>query len=589
MEEADVIPFQVSGSISTDDSTNADELMTWALANLWKDDQEGGYLIRHSRCPVIDFGKSRSGPRPMNDSNFFEKAYPCLFPYGRGGLEANRQVYVSLNEHVQWSLQYNDTRFRRHETYPFLVFGIQQRRQALQAARLQMNQRNFALDAKTLDTITGEKLENAKRQETEKKPIDDPAIRLLRQHVYAAGGKVMGTNQSRWRWRSRIWSTSMYLGPPTLWMTINPCDLHDPIAQVFAGEKINLDEFEAVFAPDREKRAENIAIDAYAAAKFFHFTIDTILKTLFKVTGSNKQFTSETGVYGSVQAYFGVNESQQRGTLHHHILIWFKNTPNADEMRELLKTEQFRDRILGFIRQNVRADAPGLGSREEVKKIPNETDIAFGRPPNPNSENYEKELEAFEIRVARNKQIHTCEFRRCLRLDKHGVYRCKRRAPFKLSSVDYVHSNGDWAPRRLNPYLNNWSPAITICGRCNNDIKILTNGEDTKNTTYYITSYAAKSQGDSPDLSAITADKYAYHVDHNPYIGNIRDSHRLLIFRILDGINREQQISAPMVMSYLMGWGDTKQSHHYVPIYWSTFHSYLLRQFPILSQSNNTR
>ena len=41
------------------------------------------------------------------------------------------------------------------------------------------------------------------------------------------------------------------------------------------------------------------------------------------------------GVLGPVQAYFGVDESQQR------VLIWLKDTPNSDDLRELLKTEVF--------------------------------------------------------------------------------------------------------------------------------------------------------------------------------------------------------------------------------------------------------
>ena len=35
------------------------------------------------------------------------------------------------------------------------------------------------------------------------------------------------------------------LNPRNLWIAINPCDLHDLIAQVLAGKNINLDEFDA--------------------------------------------------------------------------------------------------------------------------------------------------------------------------------------------------------------------------------------------------------------------------------------------------------------------------------------------------------
>ena len=49
---------------------------------------------------------------------------------------------------------------------------------------------------------------------------------------------------------------SIMLNPPSLWITINPCDLHDPIAQVFAGENINLDNLWEKPGPSKERRIE---------------------------------------------------------------------------------------------------------------------------------------------------------------------------------------------------------------------------------------------------------------------------------------------------------------------------------------------
>ena len=66
-------------------------------------------------------------------------------------------------------------------------------------------------------------------------------------------------------------------------MTINPSDIHDLITQVFVGVDINLDNLFGCIGPDAENCANNIAADPYAAAKFFHFLIQTILKMLFAV------------------------------------------------------------------------------------------------------------------------------------------------------------------------------------------------------------------------------------------------------------------------------------------------------------------
>ena len=471
--------------------------MRYGVNNLWDNNQEGPYLIRHGTKPVRDFGRPRKGAGQDTHAvrNLFERSYPCLFPYGYGGLEAPQSDPVDFSSHVRWTLQYHDRRFRIHESYPFFTFGIIQQRQALTTARLQSRRTSFERDAKILSTITLDKLKDAQEQEDRGVPISDPSVKLLRRHIYSGMGRIMGSDQSRTKLRSQIWSTTIKKGPPSLWITINPSDINDPIAQVFTGENIDLDSFIATDGPSKKQRAKNVASDSYAAAKFFHFMIWTILETLFGIKVTNYQVKSRKGILGKISAYFGTVESQGRGTLHLHILIWLDDTPSADELVELLKTEEFRDRVHSFIKANIRSYLPGLESAESVKEITKDSDIAYSRPPNPSAEDYDDQLRTFELNVARAEQIHTCKLRRCLIPGPDGVLRCKRRAPFKCSTSDFVTEDGDWGSKRLYPYVNAWNPAVLVNARCNNDIKLLTNGADTRNISFYITSYAAKKQG----------------------------------------------------------------------------------------------
>ena len=95
-----VIPLQVSG-VTSGDRIAAAELMAQAVQNLDRDGgnaQELAYGIIHSTQPVQDFGRPR-GERVRiienpddTKKNFFERAYPDLFPYGLGGLEADRRT-----------------------------------------------------------------------------------------------------------------------------------------------------------------------------------------------------------------------------------------------------------------------------------------------------------------------------------------------------------------------------------------------------------------------------------------------------------------------------------------------------------------
>ncbi|EMD35470.1 hypothetical protein CERSUDRAFT_75059 [Gelatoporia subvermispora B] len=173
---------------------------------------------------------------------------------------------------------------------------------------------------------------------------------------------------------------------------------------------------------------------------------------------------------------------------------------------------------------------------------------------------------------------------KCLKYDKKGGLRCKRRAPFEVSDKDYILESGKWAPKRLYEYVNTWNPAVLINARCNNDIKLLTNGEETHSITFYIGAYALKKQQPTSSLSAIVADGYSYHTAHMKpeYVHKVREQQRLLLFRLVNTVNREQELAGPMVVSYLMGWGDVKRSHIYTPLYWSSFTGALCCEFPEL-------
>jgi len=405
----------------------ASELMAWGLANLWKEGKEGRYGVRHGHQPVNDFGQPRAGEQAdENHPNFFERAFPCLFSYGEGGIERDREVNIEFNDHVKWLLRYHDKQFRRHETFPFVSFGIIQCRQVLGSAHFQMLRKTFEKDAHILATIMAEKLRKAQEEEEKNSPITDPAVRLLRQHIYATGGRVVGSDQSRHQLRSQIWATSIMLNPPSLWITINPCDLHDPIAQVFAGENIDLDNFDARLGPSKEKRAQNVATDPYTAAKFFHFLIKTtILTTLIGVDAVQQCVKSHKGIFGHVSAFFGLVELQGQGSLHLHMLIWLKDTPLMEEIEHLLKTEEFHQKVKDFIRANLRAYLPGFESADSIKEIPNEVEVAYSRPPNPDSPDYIAEVRHFERHVARAKQLHLCKYHRCLVPSKHGRFVCK--------------------------------------------------------------------------------------------------------------------------------------------------------------------
>ena len=117
--------------------------------------------------------------------------------------------------------------------------------------------------------------------------------------------------------------------------------------------------------------------------------------------------------------------------------------------------------------------------------------------------------------------------------------------------------------------------------RCNHDIKLNTNGADTKDVAFYVTAYATKKQKKSHNLSALMANSLRYHLE-NPKYDDIRERNQLLIYRCINVINRETELSGPQVASYIMGYGDNVTSHHYAAMYTSQFFAAVKHMFPDL-------
>ena len=179
-------------------------------------------------------------------------------------------------------------------------------------------------------------------------------------------------------------------------------------------------------------------------------------------------------------------------------------------------------------------------------------------------------------------QHHKCSKEACL-IVKNNRLQCKWRAPFDLSTRDYIDEDGHWGPKRTYGFINNWCPAIMQCIRANHDIKLITNGSETRDISFYISLYVAKRQANTSNSSALLVKKLAFHKIQEWYNSDISRLNKRLLQRCANTLTREQEFSALEVISYLMGWGDRYISHFFVTIYWSSVISLIRKKFPRMS------
>jgi hypothetical protein len=415
-----------------------------------------------------------------------------------------------------------------------------------------------------LTTLTADDLTKASQEETRGVPFSNPAVRTLRSQLSAVKTKVQGSDESRISIRGKIWGTNLLHNPPSLWVTINPADTQDPIAQVLAGADIDLDNFCNTAGPDAIDRSVNMASDPFASASFFHLMIKIILETLFGISrGRNGTVVRKEGIFGKIKSYVGTVEAQGRGSLHLHLLLWLEGAPTAGELKLALTTAPFRERVKQFIKETIRADIDGKQTAD-VLAMPKVDAVSYSRPVDPRTCDVPT-MSVVEQAIARTTQYHQCSYTNCLKSIK-GRMVCKRRAPFPLALDDWVDSSGNWGPRRLCGFLNNWNRPLLMTLRANHDTKLIMSGGETNVLTWYITNYASKKQQRSSNVSALLAKRVAFHTVEERDRTDLADINKRLIQRCANTLSRDREFSGPEIMAYLMGWGDRFESHHYVGI-----------------------
>ena len=173
----------------------------------------------------------------------------------------------------------------------------------------------------------------------------DQRLSMLMKHIRVVGGHVLGSAHSRSSLRTKIHSLCFNLGLPSLFVTINPADIHSPVALYFAGVNLDIDKIMPEALGTSYERAQIIATHPVATAKFFNCLIKNILKCL--VLG---------GVLGPTKAYFGTVESQGRGSLHLHLLIWLNHQFTPTQLRDQIQNDDFRAKLLEYLEDIVKED-----------------------------------------------------------------------------------------------------------------------------------------------------------------------------------------------------------------------------------------
>lgn len=347
-------------------SVTSEEISTYVLnkiKNNGNDEEintENVYLIPHSSKPVNEYFNPK----------LLAGLYPTLFCYGLGAPEdQSRPVKVHLREHIRYLLSYDDRRFEENHSFIFVVFNLLQRRDACFHAQLIATRPYFRTSVDQIQSLTSKDIEVALEHSLNRtyNANSNRTLHKLLQHIKTIGGRIQGSAFSRTALRTRIHALIYNQGLPSIFLTINPADIHSPVALYFAGVKLDLDNIRMEQLMDTYRRAEIIASHPVATAKYFHLLISNILTTM--ISG---------GILGPIKAYFGTVESQGRGSLHLHLLIWLDHDMRPADLKENIQDNHFREKLKAYLEDIIKEDLDDFKEKQSFQGL-NSTNISHSK------------------------------------------------------------------------------------------------------------------------------------------------------------------------------------------------------------------
>ncbi|KAI8649820.1 Helitron-like-N domain-containing protein [Fusarium keratoplasticum] len=389
------------------------------------------------------------------DASFFAKTFPTLLPFGVGGprlveeatLEAGRGANMSgadmaardllssrnmsLRTWADIVLRRHGGRFATHHIFAFLVFNMGVRSRNRRVSMLSVTRKNFRKVERIVRSLTADRLGAARTElESSGKTTDDGVKELLRS-LSLYGYRQPMSRELRLSMRHKIQALIVRYGVPAIWFTINPNDITNPV-------KLRL-------AAYRSRDPE--------AAEAF-------LRSL------GISFKQEESVFGRISQYYGAVETNERGALHVHGLLWLHGNAHLSSMLADIDREDqaaYRERIVQY-----------------VDSVFSEFSAAFDEEAN---------------FCAGATQIHT-HSPTCVKYSLGKKRRkgnlCRFKAPWRLVDKTAFTPDGVLQIRRTHPMVNRWNKAIAVGLRHNHDISFIATQRKTMALVYYVTNYATK-------------------------------------------------------------------------------------------------
>ncbi|KAM4066448.1 PIF1-like helicase [Hirsutella rhossiliensis] len=365
--------------------------------------------------------------------------------------------------------------------------------------------------------------------------------------------------------RRKIQSLIVGYGVPAIWFTINPNDITNPVKLRLAAYRTRDPDAAEEFLEglgDAYKRARLAISDPMSSAVFFHREMKLFFDHYVKV--------GEESVFGRIGKYYGAVETNERGALHVHGLLWLHGNAHLSSMLADIHGEDqaaYRERIVRYIDSVFSEDL----DQESFCAVQAERSVTGGIGSLlDNAAQFSAAFIEEANFCAGATQVHT-HSPTCVKysLGKGGRKGdlCRFKAPWRLVDKTALTADGVLQIRRTHSMVNRWNEAIAVGLRHNHDISFIATQRKTMALIYYVTNYATKVEDPvwkrvaaaAELLAASTGDGTANGgrdgggdaATDDPVKGNRT---RQFLMRVANRVFTERPLSQVEVVAHLLGY-----------------------------------
>jgi hypothetical protein len=141
--------------------------------------------------------------------------------------------------------------------------------------------------------------------------------------------------------------------------------------------------------------------------------------------------------------------------------------------------------------------------------------------------------------------------------------------------------------QRLDGWVNAWNHILSVCLRCNLDIRLILSGRDCKAVVLYICNYITKKMDRNYNFGAVmeaALRSLEEEENHKGSINDVVERSRKLLIKCVNKANAQVEKSAPEVAAFLLGSPTAYCSHKFSPLYFVSVLRFADKQFALLSE-----